>query len=306
MSTPTAANESRSGLVAGTVAYLLWGAFPIYFAQLDPAGPTEILALRVFCSMITMAVVIIAMRRVDGVRALIRDRRRLGLLSAAAVVISINWGTYLYGVSEGKVVETSLGYFINPLVTVLLGVILLGERMRTAQWVALAIGAIAVVVLTGDYGRPPFIALILAASFGTYGLLKKTANAGAFESLAVETAVISPVALVYLVWLAAAGQLAFGHHGVGNTVLLASTGIVTVIPLILFGAAATRVPLVTLGLLQYLAPILQFICGLLYFDEQMPTGRWIGFGLVWIALAIFTIDAVRSARIQRLAVESVC
>ncbi|MGK2874270.1 MAG: EamA family transporter RarD [Nocardioides sp.] len=296
--------EARLGLILGASAYTLWGVFPVYFSLLDPTGPVEILALRVFFSMLTMAIVLVVWRRTAGFVALVRDRRTFTLLSAAAVTISVNWGTYIYGVSNDRVVETSLGYFINPLVTVLMGVLILGERMRRAQWVALGIGAFACVVLTADYGHPPYLALILACSFGTYGLLKKTANAGAVETLAVETAVLSPIAIVYLVWIAFAGTMTFGHEGAGNTTLLALSGIFTAVPLILFGAAATRVPLVALGLLQYLAPIFQFAFGILYFDEQMPIGRWVGFGLVWLALAIFTVDALRAGRIQRAAVES--
>lgn len=292
-------SEERIGLTLGASAYLLWGVFPIYFDLLSPTGAGEILAQRMVWSVLTMTVMLLVLRRLGGVAAILRSRRTTGLLCLAAVFISINWGTYIYGVSHGHVVETALGYFITPLVTVLLGVLVLGETMRRAQWIALGISAVACVVLTVEYGHPPYIALILAGSWGTYGLLKKKAGAGAFESFAFESAIVSPFALVYLVWLASAGEVTFGHHGAGNTVLLMLSGLITAIPLILFGAAATRVPMVTLGILQYLAPILQFICGLVYFGEAMPTGRWIGFGLVWIALILFTLDAIRGARSQR-------
>ena len=194
--------------------------------------------------------------------------------------------------------ETSLGYFINPLVTVLMGVVILGERLRPLQWGAMGVATLAVVVLTVDYGRLPYIALILAFSFGTYGLLKKTANVGALESLAVETTVIAPLAAVYLGWLIASGASNFGAEGSGHALLLASTGIVTAIPLICFGAAATRVSMTTLGLLQYLAPILQFALGVFVLDEAMPASRWIGFVLVWVALVIFTIEATNHHRRQ--------
>jgi chloramphenicol-sensitive protein RarD len=210
----------------------------------------------------------------------------------------VNWTGYIWGVNHGYVVETSLGYFINPLVTVLMGVLVLRERMRPLQWVAMGIGLLAVLVLAIDYGRPPWIALLLAFSFGTYGLLKKQANAGAVESLALETAVVAPIALLYVAWLGATANGHFTSEGVGHTALFVSSGLVTAIPLICFGAAAIRVPLVVLGLLQYLAPILQFALGVLYFHEDMPLGRWVGFGLVWVALAIFTSEAVRHRRSQ--------
>ncbi len=248
--------------------------------------------------MLTMGVLVVVLRRRTQLRDLVRSPRARALLVLAAAVITVNWATYIYGVNSGRVVETSLGYFINPLVTVLMGVVLLGERLRRAQWAALGIGFAAVCVLTWDYGRPPWVALVLAFSFGTYGLAKKSADVGAVESLSFETAVIAPFAAAYLGWLVVVGDSNFGAHGVGHALLVASAGIVTAIPLICFGAAAIRVPMVTLGLLQYLAPILQFALGLLVFDEDMPPGRWAGFALVWVALSIFTWEAVRHRRRQ--------
>jgi chloramphenicol-sensitive protein RarD len=293
--------ESRRGLAYGTGAYVIWGAFPLYWPLLEPAGAVEILAHRILWSSLTMGLLVVALRRRRHVVALVRDRRKLALLALAAVVISLNWATYIWGVNNGRVVETSLGYFINPLVTVLMGVVLLGERLRRLQWVALGIAALAVVVLTVDYGRPPWIALVLAFSFGTYGLAKKTANAGAVESLAVETAVSGPFAAAYVAFLVMSGSSGFGSEGVGHALLFTTTGIVTAVPLILFGAAATRVPMVALGLLQYLAPVLQFALGILWFHEDMPTGRWVGFALVWLALVVFTVETVRHRRQLRLA-----
>jgi chloramphenicol-sensitive protein RarD len=196
------------------------------------------------------------------------------------------------------VVETSLGYFINPLVTVLMGVLLLGERLRPLQWGAIGVASVAVVVLTIDYGRLPYVALVLAFSFGTYGLLKKTADVGAVESLAVETTVVAPLAAAYVAWLVATGDSSFGTEGPGHSALLISTGIITAIPLICFGAAAIRVPLTTLGLLQYLAPTLQLVIGVFVMDEAMPASRWVGFVLVWIALVIFTVEATNHRRRQ--------
>jgi chloramphenicol-sensitive protein RarD len=290
--------EQRRGLLLGIAAYGLWGGFPLYFPLLEPAGALEILAHRILWSMVTMGLLVVLFRRTPQLRAILADRRTFLLLAAAALVITVNWATYIYGVNNERVVETSLGYFINPLVTVLMGVFILGERLRPLQWAALGIASLAVVVLTIDYGRLPYIALVLAFSFGTYGLLKKTANVGAVESLAVETTVIGPLAAVYLGWLIATGSSAFGTEGAGHGLLLASTGIVTAIPLICFGAAATRVSMTTLGLLQYLAPVLQFALGVFVLDEAMPASRWIGFGLVWIALVVFTVEATNHHRRQ--------
>lgn len=290
--------DSRRGLIFGASAYTLWGTFPLYWTLLEPGGAIEILAHRIVWSVLTMGVILVLARRVRHVRVLLRDRRRLLLIACAAVVISVNWGGYIWGVNNGRVVETSLGYFINPLVTVLMGVLVLGERLRRLQWVAMAIAFVAVVVLTLDYGRPPWVALLLAFSFGTYGLLKKQAGVGAVESITVETMVIAPFAAAYLGWLVVAGQSNFGTHGVGHAFLLTTTGIITAVPLMLFGAAAIRVSMVSLGLLQYLAPTIQFALGLLVFREDMPASRWIGFGLVWVALAIFTVEAVNHRRRQ--------
>ena len=290
--------DARRGLVLGVAAYVLWGLFPLYWPLLEPAGAIEILAHRVIWSSLTMLALILLLRRTPQLLAIGRARRVRLLLTIAAGLISVNWAIYIWGVNNGRVVEASLGYFINPLVTVLMGVLVLQERLRPLQWVAMGIAASAVVVLTLDYGRLPYVALVLALTFGTYGLCKKTANVGATESLAFETAVIAPFALVYLGWLGAAGGSSFGQHGLGHALLFLTTGIVTAVPLICFGAAAVRVSMVSLGLLQYLAPILQFGLGVFWFHEDMPTGRWAGFLLVWVALALFTVEAVNHRRRQ--------
>ncbi|WP_297622287.1 EamA family transporter RarD [Nocardioides sp.] len=290
--------DSRRGLILGASAYILWGAFPLYWTLLEPGGAVEILAHRIVWSLLTMLLILVLSGRVSQLRALLRDRRKLLLLTAAAVVISVNWGGYIWGVNNGRVVETSLGYFINPLVTVLMGVLVLGEHLRRLQWVAMGLALVAVVVLTIDYGRPPWVALVLAFSFGTYGLAKKQADVGAVESITFETLVLAPVAAAYVAWLVATGQSNFGSHGVGHAVLFTSTGIITAIPLMLFGAAAIRVSMVSLGLLQYLAPTIQFALGILVFHEDMPPSRWIGFGLVWVALAMFTVEALNHRRRQ--------
>ncbi len=288
--------ESGRGLLLGVAAYLMWGAFPLYWPLLEPSGAVEILAHRIVWSVVVMGVLVVLLRRGGALRAIARSRRTALLLGAAALTITANWGTFIYGVNSDRVVETSLGYFINPLVTVLMGVLVLGEKLRRPQWCALAIGFVAVLVLTIDYGRPPVVALVLAFSFGTYGLAKKSADVGAIESLAFETAVIAPFALAYLVWLGAAGQAHFTGEGPGHVALLVASGAVTAVPLLCFGAAATRVSMTALGLLQYLAPVLQFLIGITVLGESMPPGRWVGFGLVWLALAVFTVEALRHRR----------
>jgi chloramphenicol-sensitive protein RarD len=297
--------ESRQGLVFGIAAYGLWGLFPLYWPVLEPASAVEILAHRILWSLVTMGLIVLLLRRTAQVRRVLADRRTFLLLAFAAVAITFNWGTYIYGVNNGRVVETSLGYFINPLVTVLMGVLVLGERLRPLQWLAMGVAGTAVVVLTLDYGRLPWVALVLAFSFGFYGLAKKTAATGAVESLTLETALLVPFAAGYLAWLGVQGRADFGAHGAGHALLLTTTGIVTAVPLICFGAAATRVSMVSLGLLQYLAPIIQFGLGVFWFHEDMPVGRWVGFTLVWVALVVFTVEAVNHRRRQlRLTVEA--
>jgi chloramphenicol-sensitive protein RarD len=290
--------DQRRGFLLGVAAYTMWGGFPLYWPLLEPAGALEILAHRVLWSLVTIGLLLVLLRRTAQFRALFRHRRTFLLLALAAFTITFNWATYIWGVNNGRVVETSLGYFINPLVTVLMGVLILGERLRPLQWLAMGIATVAVVVLTLDYGRLPWVALVLAFSFGTYGLAKKSANVEAVESLALETTLIAPFAAGYLAFLAAAGRSGFAGHGAGHALLLASSGVVTAVPLICFGAAAIRVSMVTLGLLQYLAPVLQFALGVLYFHEDMPPGRWVGFVLVWVALVVFTAEATTHRRRQ--------
>jgi chloramphenicol-sensitive protein RarD len=290
--------EQRRGLSLGLAAYLIWGGFPLYWPLLEPAGPVEILAHRILWSMLTMGLLVLVLRRTRQFRALLGSRRTLLLLTAAACAITLNWAVFIYGVNSGRVVETSLGYFVNPLVTVLLGVVVLGERLRRLQWVAMGIALVAVVVLTVDYGRPPWVAIALAVSFASYALFKKSANAGAVESLALETTIVAPFAAAYVGYLVATGASSFGTDGAGHALLLATTGLVTAVPLICFGGAATRIPMTTLGLLQYLTPVLHLALGLLYFHEEMPPGRWVGFALVWTALVLFTYEATTHRRRQ--------
>jgi chloramphenicol-sensitive protein RarD len=291
-----AVDERRLGVVSGLGAYALWGLFPLYFPLLEPAGGVEIVAHRVLWSLVVLAILLTVVRRWSHVRAAVADRRTLVVLGAAAVLIAGNWLVFVYGVNSGHVVETSLGYFINPLVSVVLGVAVFSERLRRMQWVAVAVAAVAVGVLTVDYGRPPWIALSLALTFGLYGLMKKLVKVEAAPGLFVETALVALPAAVVLGVLHAHGSGTFGSAGVGNALLLASSGIATAIPLLLFAAAARRIPLSTVGLLQYLTPSMQLLIGVFVYGEPMPPVRLAGFAIVWLALALFTVDSLRHAR----------
>lgn len=274
----------------------MWGTFPLYFPLLEPAGPVEILADRIVWSLVVVCLVLALQRNGRWVRPLLKDRRRVGLIVVAATVIAVNWGVYIYAVNSDQVVEASLGYFINPLVTILFGVVLLGERLRRGQWVAVGIGAVAVVVLTVDYGRIPWIALVLAFSFATYSLVKNRLGMDAVESLAGETAVLFLPALAYLVQLQVRGDSSFTSHGSGHMLMMSTTGVVTAVPLLLFGAAAVRIPLSWIGLVQYVTPTLQFAIGVWVFDESMPASRWVGFALIWAALVVVTVEGLTVGR----------
>ncbi|WP_321575261.1 EamA family transporter RarD [Oerskovia douganii] len=293
----------RLGLTLGASAYVLWGAMPLFFPLLKPAGPLEIIGHRVVWSLLFCLLLLVVMRQLPAYRAAFRSRRTVGLLAIASVLVATNWTVYVYGVLSGHVLDAALGYFINPLVTVLLAVVVLKERLRPAQWVALGIGTAAVVVLTFGVGRLPWIALTLATSFGLYGLVKNRVgrDVEALPGLAVETTLLFPVALGYLVYLGVTGVGTFATEGPGHALLLASSGVVTALPLLLFGSAARRLPLSLVGMLQYLAPVLQFLVGLLVFHETMPPARWAGFSLVWLALIVLSVDALRSMRVSRLA-----
>jgi len=288
--------ERRLGVLSGLSAYALWGLFPLYFPLLEPAGGLEIVAHRVLWSVVFVGSLLTVRRNWSQVRALFSDPRRLLVLAGAAVLIAVNWLVFVYGVNSGQVVETSLGYFINPLVSVLLGVVVFSERLRPLQWVAVGIAAVAVTVLTVDYGRPPWIALALAASFGLYGVMKKLVRVEAAPGLFVETLLVAVPAAVVLGVLHAHGHGTFGNAGTANALLLASSGIATAIPLLLFAAAARRIPLSTVGLLQYLTPLMQLAIGVFVYDEPMPPARLAGFVIVWVALAVFTADSLRHAR----------
>ena len=293
--------DARPGLLFGIGAYAIWGFFPLYFPLLEPASALEILCERFVFSLLFMVVALTGTRSWARLGPVLHDRRSMWLLSAAAALIAVNWGTYIWAVNDGNVVEAALGYFINPLVLVLIGVAFLGERLRTQQWVAVGIAGLAVVVLTIGLGRLPWIGLVLAFSFAGYGTIKKLVGADPLASLTIETAVASPFALAYLVHLQLAGALVFGHHSISTSLLLIGTGVITAIPLLMFGAAANRIPLTTMGLLQYLTPIIQFVIGVFVLGETMPPARWTGFAIVWIALAVFSYDGLRQGGRNRTA-----
>ncbi|MEN3610952.1 EamA family transporter RarD [Plantactinospora sp. ZYX-F-223] len=297
-------SQVRRGYLYGIGAYTLWGFFPLYIRLLEPAGPIEILAHRVVWSMVFVALLLAAVRNWGFLRELRHRPGRLAGIGLAAALIAVNWGTYIYGVNSERVVETALGYFINPLFVVLLGVTVLRERLRAAQWVALGIGGIAVAVLTVDYGRLPYIALTLAASFGGYSLVKKRLGLPAAEGMFIESAALTLPALGYLGWLTWRAESSFGQVSAGHTALLMLAGAATAIPLLMFAGAANRLPLTALGMLQYLAPILQLGFGVLVFHEPMPPARLAGFALVWLALVVFTVDGIRNVRRSRTALLS--
>lgn len=280
----------------GIAAYLSWGFLPLFWRLVRAASALEILAHRITWSLLFVGILL---SRAGGIRSLLSlGRRRLGMLAVASVLIGCNWGVYIWGVNSGHVVETSLGYFINPLLTVLLGVVVLRESLRRTQWMAVAIVAVAVVVLAFDYGRPPWIALALAGSFATYGLVKKQVGVSAIEGLFVETAFLFFPAVIHLVVLEARGTATFAHTSVSTSALLILSGAVTAVPLLAFAGAANRIPLSILGALQYISPSLQFLCGVVLLDEAMPPSRWFGFGLVWTALVVFLVDGALARRAQ--------
>ncbi|WP_187363870.1 EamA family transporter RarD [Streptomyces piniterrae] len=294
-------SEQRTGLAFGFAAYGMWGLLPLYWHLLGAASASEIMAHRMVWSLPVAVVVLAVMRRWAWIRPLLRQPKRLGLILVCATVISVNWFLYIWAVNAGHVLEASLGYFINPLVSIAFGVLVLRERLRPLQWTAVGVGALAVVVMTVAYGKVPWIALALAFTFATYGLVKKGIKLDGIEGFSAETAMQTLPALGFLVFLGMRGDSGFTTGGVGLALLLAGCGIATAVPLICFGAAAVRLPLSTIGMMQYLAPTFQFVLGLTVFHEEMPPERWAGFALVWLALAVLTWDALRTGRRGRAA-----
>lgn len=291
------------GIAFAVGAYVLWGFLPLYFVALAPAGALEVVAWRVLLSLVFCALLLTVTRGWAALVAIVRDRRTMLTMGAAGVFILINWLVYVFAALSGHIVEAALGYFTNPIVTVLIGVIVLRERLRPLQWIAISISAVAVLVLAVNYGQFPWIALALAFSFGLYGFIKKQVGArvDAISGLTIETAWLAPVAAVAIVIIALNGQLVMGTAGAAHTVLLLLAGAITAVPLLLFAAAARRLPLVYLGLTQYLAPVIQFLVGVFIFLEDMPPARWAGFALVWVALIVLTIDMLRSNAAARRA-----
>jgi chloramphenicol-sensitive protein RarD len=284
----------QRGIVAGLTAYLIWGLFPLYWPLLEPAGALEILGHRMVWSLVVMALLVTGLRQWPAIVHM--PLRVWGLVAAAAVLIAINWFLYIWAVNHAHVVDAALGYYVNPLVSVLLGVLVFRERLRALQWTAVGLGSVAVAVIAVGGGAVPWIALGLASSFAVYGLIKKVVPLAPTESLTAEGLVLVGPALAYLVVLQSTGQGTLIDHGTGHVLLLVGTGIVTVVPLLAFGAAARALPLSVLGLLQYITPTVQFMLVVFVFGEQMPPTRWIGFCLVWVALAVLTTDALRRRR----------
>jgi len=277
-------------------AFTLWGLFPLYWPLFEPAGAEEILAQRVLWSLVAVAVLLVVSRRSAVFAGIWTTPRLRTLMIAASLLIGVNWFTYIWGVNNGYVVETSLGYYINPLVTVMLGVFVLAERLRRVQWTALAVGLLAVVVLSVGLGRPPYISLVLAISFGSYGLAKKKAAVDPTEGVAFEALVLAPLALGYLVTATARGTAESWSNGPWHVVLLSTMGVVTALPLLLFAGATNRVSLTSVGLVQYVTPTLQFTLGVAVFHEAMTVTRWVGFFLVWLALLMLSADSIVASR----------
>ena len=286
------------GIGYGLSAYLIWGSFPIVIAALSFAEPFEIVVWRVIFGFVFGIGAILITRKFAEYRAVFSQPKQLLWISVAAVVIYINWQVYVYAVADNHVLEASLGYFINPLVTIALATIFLKEKLNVLQWVAVGLGGVAVLILTFNYGQPPVIALTLALSFGIYGLAKNRlgGKVSALSSFTVETTLLLPLGIVQLVVLAGMMQIQFGYAGLAPSLGLAAYGVLTAIPLLLFGAAAKRVPLSYIGFMQYLTPTLQFLLGLIVFQEPMPAARWLGFAMVWFALSILSFDALRQLR----------
>jgi chloramphenicol-sensitive protein RarD len=283
------------GVLYALGAYLLWGLFPIYFKLVAAVPALEILAHRVAWSLLLVLGLLGLRRDWSWVGALARQPQQLRWFIASAALVSVNWGLYIWAVNSQRVVDASLGYFINPLVNVAIGALLLHERLRPAQWVAVAIAGAGVAWLTATAGAPPWIGLVLAFSFAGYGLLRKQAPLGAMEGFALEVTLLFPLALAYLLWLAAHGAEHFTQAPWSLQALLALSGPITAVPLLLFAAGARRLPFSTLGLLQYVAPTLQLLLGVWLFKEPFAGAKVVGYALVWLALAVFTADSLWSA-----------
>ncbi|ROQ37448.1 chloramphenicol-sensitive protein RarD [Frondihabitans sp. PhB188] len=298
----TQTDTPRAGLLYAVAAYGLWGVLPVYFLLLRPSGAIEIVAFRILWSLVFCAILLAVTRSFGRFAALARDRTITGTLALAGAFIVVNWTTFIFATLTGHVVEAALGYFINPLVTVLLGVFVLREKLKPLQWVAVGVSVVAILVIAIGYGSFPWISLVLAFSFGFYGLIKKRVGGrvDAVSGLTIETLAVAIPAGIALVVVGATSGLAFGSSGTGHVVAVVGTGVITAVPLLLFASAARRLPLSTLGLTQYIAPILQLVVGVVVLHEPMTTSRWVGFALIWVALVILSIHAVSSGRRERV------
>jgi chloramphenicol-sensitive protein RarD len=288
-------NKDRVGLLFGVSAYTLWGLFPLYWPLLKPANPLEIVSHRAVWTVVFCVIILAITKSLKTTLATFKRKHVALKLFSTSILISINWLVYIWATNNGHVVEASLGYYINPVIIIAMGVIFLQEKMRKLQWISIAIASTGVLILTIDYGRLPWIAIALALSWGSYGFIKKTLGLGALEGLAIETMISSIPYLGYLIFLGANGKGQFGH-GVLITILIISAGAVTAIPLLLFNGATTRLPFTIIGLLQYITPTLQFALGVWVLHENMPVARWAGFVIIWIALVVLATDLFRSNR----------
>ena len=287
--------NSKTGLIFGVSAYVLWGLFPLYWPLLEPAGAFEIVGHRAVWSLVFCVIALTLTKAIKPAMATMRRPKVFLRLFAASVLISVNWIVYIWATNNGHVVEASLGYYINPIIMIAIGVILLKEKMRKLQWASVSIATLGVLVLAIDYGRLPWVALALALSWGTYGFMKKQLGLGALEGLGIETAIAAPFYLAYLAWIGSQGN---GHFTAnpGLTLLLIGSGVVTAIPLLLFNGAGNRLPYTIIGLLQFITPTLQFSIGVWVRHEEMPTARWAGFLIIWLALVVLATDLVKSSR----------
>ena len=283
----------KTGLIFGLAAYALWGLFPLYWPLLEPATSQEIVSHRAVWTLVVCLIALSFSKKLKETLAILRQPKVAFRLIISSALISINWLVYIWAVNSGKVVEGALGYYINPLIIIAFGIIFLKEEMRTLQKLAVAVAGLGVLILTVGYGEVPWVALVIATSWGSYGLVKKKLNLGALQGLAVETLISSPFYLGYLLWISHKGQGHFAYSP-GLTILLISAGVVTAIPLLFFNGAATRLPFTIIGLLQYITPTIQFSIGVWIRHEDMPVSRWAGFLIIWIALATLAIDLVKS------------
>ena len=287
----------RTGIIYATLAFLCWGLFPLYFHALDEVPAGQILAHRVLWSLLFLLVVLTVRRQWKWIPDIIRRPKVVAFFAASALLLSVNWLIYIWSVNHGHVIDASLGYFINPLVNVMLGYLVLGERLRRLQWAAIAVAAAGVLWLTWQAGTVPWIALALAATFGGYGLLRKTASLGALEGLAFETMLLFPLALAYVIWLTMHGANVFITTPSNSTRwLLVAAGPITAIPLLMFAAGARRIPMAVLGMLQYIGPTIQFLLGVWLFHEVFTVDRLVGFSLIWGALALYAAEGLYRAR----------